>query len=202
MAMSASAKLGTKTRADRILELASATGAMLYGQFTLASGKQSDHYYDGKRMTFHPEGSYLIGRGILERLKGTGVEGVGGLAMGAVSIATAVALVGYCEKYPIPAFIVREEVKTHGTARKIEGHFTPGKKVAIVDDVITTGGSILKAVEAAEAGGCKVVKIIAIVDRKEGGSDRLKEKGYDFEAIIDWPPSKEATVNEFPTVSS
>ena len=98
-------------RLNRILELANETEALLYGQFTLASGKQSDHYYEGKRLTLHPEGSYLIGQEMLERLKGTGVESVGGLVIGAVPIVTSIALIGYKEGYPIPAFIVREEAK-------------------------------------------------------------------------------------------
>ena len=183
-------------RTRRILELAHETGALLYGDFTLASGKKSDHYFEGKRLTLHPEGAYLIGKEILERLEGTDVDAVGGLVMGAFPIITAIAVVSHQEGKPIPTFIVREQPKEHGTRRKIEGHFERGSKVAIVDDVITTGDSVLKAIEAVKAEGCEVVKVIVIVDRNEGGSKGLREAGYDFEAIIDLPPSGKASVSE------
>jgi len=84
---------------------------------------------------------------------------------------------------------VREETKEHGTKRKIEGHLKEGSRVALVDDVITTGGSLLRAIEAVEMAKCKVVKVVVLVDRHEGGSDRLKEEGYDFTAILHLYPS-------------
>ena len=190
-------ELGVVTpRTQRILELAHETGALLHGKFTLSSGKKSDHYYDGKQLTLHPEGAYLIGEEILGRLAGIDVDAVGGLVMGAIPIVTAVALVSHQEGKPIPAFLVREEPKEHGTRKKIEGQFRKGSKVAIIDDVITGGNSVKKAIEAVEAEGCEVVKVIVIVDRKEGGSERLRKERYDFEAIIDLPPSGKASVSE------
>ena len=103
----------------------------------------------------------------------------------------AVALVSHLEGKPIPSFIVREETKEHGTRRKVEGHLKEGSRVAIVDDVITTGGSLSRAIEAVEAANSRVAKVIVLVDRHEGGSDKLKKKGYDFTAIIDlWPAEK------------
>lgn len=197
MVTSYSLELGVITeRTQRILELAHETGALLYGDFTLSSGKKSDHYYDGKQLTLHPEGTYLIGEEILGRLAGLDVDAVGGLVMGAIPIVTAVALVSHKEGKPIPSFIVREEPKEHGTGKRIEGQFRKGSKVAIIDDVITGGGSVKKAIDAVEAEGCKVVKVIVIVDRKEGGSERLRKEGYNFEAIIDLPPSGKASVSE------
>jgi orotate phosphoribosyltransferase len=188
-------ELGVDTpRTRRILELAHKTGALLHGDFTLSSGKKSDHYFEGKRLTLSPEGAYLIGEEILDMLAGVDVDAVGGLVMGAIPIVTAVALVSHMKGTPIPSFLVREEPKAHGTRRKIEGHLAVGSKVAIVDDVITTGGSVEKAIEAVEAEGCKVVKVIVIVDRHEGGSEKLRRAGYDFEAIINLPPSGEASV--------
>ena len=187
-------------RTKRILELARETDALLYGKFTLASGKKSDHYFEGKRLTLHPEGAYLIGKEIFDRLVGTDVDAIGGLVMGAFPIITAVAMVSHLEGKPIPSFMVREQPKEHGTRRKIEGHFRKGSKVAIVDDVITTGDSVKKAIEAVEAEGCEVVKVIVIVDRNEGGSGWLREK-YNFEAIINLPPSGEASISESSAVT-
>jgi len=190
-------ELGVVTeRTKRILELLHETGALLYGEFTLASGKKSDHYYDGKQLTLHPEGAYLIGEEILDRLAGIDVDAIGGLVMGAIPIVTAVTLISHKEGTPIPSFIVREEPKGHGTRKKIEGQFREGSKVAIIDDVITLGGSVKKAIEAVEEEGCEVVKVIVIVDRNEGGSERLRKEGYNFEAIIDLKPSGEASISE------
>ena len=109
---------------------------------------------------------------------------------------TATALVSHQEGKAIPSFIVREKEKEHGTRRKIEGHLKEGSRVAIVDDVITTGGSIRKAIKAVKAANCEVVKVIVIVDRHEGGSDKLKKEGYDFTAILHLAPSGEVTIDE------
>lgn len=190
-------ELGVVTpRTERILELAHETGALLYGDFTLSSGKKSDHYYDGKQLSQHHEGVRLIGEEILDRLDGTDVDAIGGLAIGAIPIVTAVTFASDIKGKPINSFWVREEAKEHGTRKKIEGQFRKGSKVAIVDDVITGGNSIKKAIEAVEAEGCKVVKVIVLVDRKEGGSERLREEGYNFEAIINLPPSGKASISE------
>jgi len=197
MVVSYSLELGVVTpRTQRIFDLAHETGALLHGEFTLASGRKSDHYFEGKRLTLYPEGAYLIGKEIFERLSNIDVDSIGGLVLGAFPIITAVALVSHEEGKPIPSFIVREQPKEHGTRKKIEGHFIKGSKVAIVDDVITTGGSVLKAIKAVEEEGCEVVKVIVIVDRHEGGSELLRREGYDFEAIINLPPSGEASISE------
>lgn len=197
MVISSYLELGLMTeRTEAILKLAHSTGSLLHGDFTLSSGAKSDHYFEGKKLTLHPEGAYLVGKEVLDMLKGYEIDAIGGLAMGAFPIITATALVSHQEGTPIPSFIVREEHKTHGTKRKIEGHFTNGAKVAIVDDVITTGGSVRKAIEAVEAANCKVMKVIVIVDRHEGGSDQLRQEGYDVSAIIDLLPSGVTSVSE------
>lgn len=190
-----------RERTRRIYDLAHETKALLHGKFTLSSGKESDHYFEGKRLTLYPEGAKLIGDEILDRLEGKDIDAVGGLVMGAFPIIIAVAISSYQKGKPIPTFIVREEPKAHGTRRKIEGHLEKGMKVAIVDDVITTGGSVLKAIQAVEEEGCKVEKVIVIVDRMEGGSKDLIEHGYDFEAIINLPPSGEASINESESIT-
>ena len=168
----------------RIKEIAYEVGAFLTGEFTLTSGKKSNYYIDGKRMTLLPEGAYQIGRVMLDELAGSGVDAVGGVATGAYPMVTAVAVLSYQDASPMPIFIVREVTKGHGTNRRIEGHLKKGSRVAILEDVLTTGGSVLKAVKAVEEAGCRVVKIIAIVDRDEGGSEMLKQAGYDFTALL------------------
>ncbi|TET16956.1 MAG: orotate phosphoribosyltransferase [Dehalococcoidia bacterium] len=178
-------ELGLNTeRAKRILEIAREVGALLTGEFMLTSGKKSNYYFDGKRLTLSPEGAYQVGKAVFDELAEIGVDAVGGVATGAYPIVTAVALVSHLEGKPIPSFIVREVPKEHGTMRKIEGHLKQGSRVAIVDDVLTTGGSVSRAIEAVEAANCKVVKVIVVVDRHEGGSDKLKKEGYDFTAIL------------------
>ena len=180
-----SLELGLDTEgAKRILEIAHEVGAFLTGEFTLTSARKSNYYIDGKRITLSPEGAYLVGKAIFDELIKTGVDAVGGVATGAYPIVTAVALVSHLEGKPIPSFIVREVAKEHGTLRQIEGHLKEGSRVAIVDDVLTTGGSVSRAIEAVEAVKCKVVKVMVLVDRHEGGSDKLKKEGYDFTALL------------------
>ena len=175
--------LGTEN-ARRLLELAKEMGAFIRGDFTLASGKKSSYYFDGKRLTLSPEGAYRVGRGIYSMLSETNVEAVGGVATGGYPMVTAAGMISHIEGNPLPIFIVRDVSKGHGTMRKIEGHLNEGSSVAMVEDVLTTGGSVLKAIEAVEEVGCRVVKVIALVDRQEGGSTRLKESGYDFSALM------------------
>jgi len=178
-------ELGLDTASTRrIREIAGEVGAFLQGEFTLTSGKKSSYYFDGKKVTMSPEGAYQVGKAMFDHLAGVEVDAVGGVPVGAYPIVAAVTLVSHLEGRPIPAFIVREEAKEHGTKRKMEGHFKEGSRVAILDDVITTGGSLLRALKAVEAANCKVVKIIVLLDRHEGGSDQLKAAGYDFSALL------------------
>jgi len=157
---------------------------MMYGDFTLTSGKKSTYYFDGKKLTLSPEGAYQIGKVLFEESRGLGVDAVGGVATGAYPIVAAVAVISQLEGKPIPTFIVREVAKEHGTKRQIEGHLKEGWRVAMLEDVITTGSSVLRAIKAVEEAGGSVVKVMAIVDRHEGGSDKLKEEGYDFTPIL------------------
>jgi len=155
---------------------------------TLASGKKSDFYIDCRQTTLHPEGAYLVGKILYEMIKDSGfkVEAIGGPTMGADPIATAVSVVSQIEGNPLPAFIVRKEPKKHGLGQWIEGkkNLAKGAKVAIVEDVVTTGGSSVQAVKRAEEEGLKVVAVFAVVDREEGGSEKIKQAGYEFKAIF------------------
>ena len=173
---------------DRLLALALERGAIKYGDFTLTSGKKSSYYFDGRLLSLDPEGTYLISQALLPMLQEAGAKAVGGTTLGADPIVAAVALASHLQGGPIPAFIVRKESKTHGTKQNIEGPLTPGSKVAIVDDVCTTGGSLFHAIEAAEEEGCTVVKVVSLLDRKEGGSEEMSKRGYDFSALLTATP--------------
>jgi len=197
MVVSYSLELKVNTpRTQRIKELAIETGALMYGDFTLSSGKKSDHYYDGRKLSQHPEGSYLIGEEIFEIIAGLDFDAIGGLEVSAIPLVTAVTIISHIKDKPISSFWVRKEPKKHGTRKLIEGQFKSNSKVVIIDDVITEGTSIQKAIDAVRAEGCEVVKIVVVVDRHEGGSDRLKAKEYDFKAILDLWPSGEVTIDE------
>ncbi|WP_456386563.1 orotate phosphoribosyltransferase [Desulfolithobacter sp.] len=158
------------------------------GTFTLTSGKTSDFYVDGKQTTLDAEGAYLCGRLLFEMIRNhpEKITGVGGMTLGADPLVTAVSLVSYLEKEPIPAFIVRKEAKGHGTGNFIEGknNLVPGETVALVEDVVTTGGTLLKVIERVENEGFKVALVATVVDREEGGAEALAKQGYPLKAIF------------------
>lgn len=158
------------------------------GTFTLTSGKTSDFYVDGKQTTLDAEGSYLCGRLLLELIRQhpEPIVGVGGMTLGADPLVTAVSLVSYLEKAPIPAFIVRKEAKGHGTGNYIEGksNLPAGGLMALVEDVVTTGGTLLKVIERVENEGFRVGLVATIVDRQEGGAEMLAARGYPLRAVF------------------
>ncbi|GAB4258609.1 MAG: orotate phosphoribosyltransferase [Deferrisomatales bacterium] len=154
---------------------------------TLASGRRSHFYVDGKQTSLHPRGALLIGRLFWHRLQAFGpVDAVGGPTLGADPLATATSLVSELEGRPVPAFIVRKEPKGHGTRSWIEGrrNLREGARVVILEDVVTTGGSSLKAVARVESEGFRVLGVLALVDREEGGREALESRGYRFEALF------------------
>jgi orotate phosphoribosyltransferase len=154
----------------------------------LTSGRESFFYVDGKQTSLHPEGAYLLGRLFLERIRSgmPQVEAVGGMTLGADPLVTAVAVVSYLEKYPLPAFIIRKEPKGHGTREWIEGkgNLRRGAKVAILEDVVTTGNTTLKAIERAHEAGVTVARVLALVDREEGAREMLGQAGFKLEALF------------------
>lgn len=158
------------------------------GSFTLTSGKTSDFYVDGKQTTLDAEGGYLCGRLLFQLIakQTADIQAVGGMTLGADPLVTAVSLVSFLEKNPIPAFIVRKEAKGHGTGNYIEGlkNLEPGCRVALVEDVVTTGGTLLQVIDRVEAAGFVVGLVVTIVDRQEGGAEILAEKGYPLEALF------------------
>jgi orotate phosphoribosyltransferase len=158
------------------------------GTFTLTSGKTSDFYIDGKQTTLSAEGAYLCGKLLLQLLESEEqpIEAVGGMTLGADPLVTAVSLVSFLEGRPIPAFIVRKEAKGHGTGNYIEGmkNMPQGCRVAFVEDVVTTGGTLLKVIDRVEAQGFKVGLVATVVERQEGGASALQEKGYTLKYIF------------------
>lgn len=153
--------------------------AVIYGPRILASGKKSHYYIDGKQVTLDARGSYLVGRSIFERIRHLNPAAVGGPTLGADPIVGAVLSEAGRQNVPLRGFIVRKEVKDHGTVKLIEGPvISPGSRVVLVEDVITTGGSVEKAVKAVTDTGSQVVQIIALVDREEGAATKLAPYGY------------------------
>ncbi len=158
------------------------------GTFTLSSGRVSDFYIDGKQTTLSAEGAYLCGRllyGLIRNHPGR-IDGVGGMTLGADPLVTAVSIVSYLEGEPIPAFIVRKEAKGHGTNQYIEGiaNLPAGGTVALLEDVVTTGGTLLTVIERVEAQGFRVGLVATVVDRQEGGAEALAAKGYPLQAVF------------------
>ena len=154
------------------------------GDFTLASGKKSNFYIDLKATTLHPDGAHLIGEVAFEVIRQSGlpVDAVGGLTLGADPLATAISLAARSRKVIWPAFIVRKEAKEHGTARYIEGveNLKPGASVVVLEDVVTTGGSSIKAIERLQEAGYNPVAVLTVVDREQGGADMLAKQGLKY----------------------
>ena len=154
---------------------------------TLASGRQSDFYFDGKQTTLHAEGGLLVGKLFFDAIKDVAaVDGVGGITLGADPIATATSIAAFLEGRTIHAFIIRKEPKGHGTGQWLEGrkNLPPGSRVVIVEDVVTTGGSSMKAVRRAEEEGLQVLGIVTLVDREEGGRENIEKEGYWLKALF------------------
>ena len=153
------------------------------GGFALASGATSSFYFDMKPTLLDPEGAHLVARGMLSKLAHDEFDFVGGLALGAIPIVASVVALSWPER-PILGFFVRPEQKERGTRRLIEGNIREGARIALVEDVATTGGSTLKAAEAVRARGCTIVKAIAVVDRLAGARENLAAQGIPLEALF------------------
>jgi orotate phosphoribosyltransferase len=152
--------------------------------FKLVSGQMSQFYVNCKPTTLSPRGMFLTGHLVYEAIRDVQVIGIGGLTFGADPIAVATAFVSELQGNPIQAFSIRKNQKDHGMIRWIEGDLQPGDRVAIIDDVATTGGSTLKAVERARSEGMHVVKVVILVDRQEGGVENIRKQVPDVSVII------------------
>ncbi len=152
--------------------------------FKLASGRESPYYVDARPVTHSAPGLALIGEIFFELVKDLGIQAIGGLTLGADPIAHAVALTSFLKGQPINAFTVRKEAKTHGAGGRLVGDIKPGDRVAIVEDVITTGGSALKAIAAARDFGLEVAQVLILVDREEGGREAVAREVPRVDAVF------------------
>jgi orotate phosphoribosyltransferase len=152
--------------------------------FKLVSGAMSRFYVNCKPVTLSARGMYLIGHLIFEALADSKIQAVGGLTFGADPIAVATAFASEIMGQPINAFSIRKTQKDHGIVKWIEGDVAPGARVAVIDDVATTGGSTITAIERARAEGLTVVKVVVLVDRQEGGLDNIRKTVKDVSAIV------------------
>ncbi|MDQ6703134.1 MAG: orotate phosphoribosyltransferase [Pseudomonadota bacterium] len=153
------------------------------GDFVLASGRTSTYLFQLRQTTMLPEGAALIGEIIVEYMKKHGIACIGGLELGAVPIVSAVAAMSHLKGFPVDAFFVRKAQKEHGARERIDGHLRPGAEVLMIDDVATTGGSILKAIEGMEGHGSYVRRALAVVDREEGAAENLAKQDIQLAAI-------------------
>ena len=176
-----------KEMKDRLLEIV-LEKSFQYAEepiFKLVSGGVSNFYFNCKPTMLDPEGKELIGRLVFAQIKDLEVSGIGGLELGSVPISSAVSLISQVEGKPIKEFIVRKEKKNHGVPAKVEGDFSQGERVVVVDDVITTGGSTIKAIEAVEELGLEVAMVVVLVDREEmNGRQNIQKLCPEVEALI------------------
>lgn len=157
------------------------------GEFILTSGRKSDFYFDGKQTALHPEGAFLIGHLFNHMLKDCPeITAVGGLTLGADPLVSATSVISYQLGRPLPAFIVRKSPKGHGTNQYLEGlsNLQLGKPVAMLEDVVTTGGSLLTACERVKEAGFQIGMLCTVLDREEGGNEAIKEAGYELHSIF------------------
>jgi orotate phosphoribosyltransferase len=176
------------TARARLIEIVRERSFSSGGETKLVSGRSTSFYFDMKPSMLHPEGAHLMATLILDALEGAGVDLIGGLEMGAVPLATAVAQASHARGRPIAAFFVRKEAKAHGARKLVEGlapgETLAGKRVVVLEDVTTTGSSAMRAIEAVRAEGAIVARVIAVVDRLEGASEAFAAAGVPFTALL------------------
>jgi len=152
--------------------------AISFGDFTLASGQKSPFYINSKKILFYSEAVALLGQAFFDRLQDLHLHAVGGLEIGAIPLTTAIVAEAQRRGQTLEGFIVRKAIKDHGSKERIEGVLPPNARVAIVDDVLTTGGSAQQAVDEVEKAGATVVAVVCIVDREEGARERFAKYIY------------------------
>lgn len=172
--------------ATRLLARAKELESLKFGDFTLTSGQKSKYYFDGRLLSLDPEGADLISAAFLDIARRAGAQAVGGPAVAAVPIVGALVLRSRLEAHGKPGlvgFFVRGEAKKHGAGKQIEGPVKPGMSVAVFDDTVSTGGSLVMAVDAIQEFGCKIIATLCVLDRNQGGSDELRRRGLPFHSL-------------------
>ena len=167
---------------ERLREVIRALSLLPEGEFRLASGGSSNYFFDMKKTMFDPEGSALLADLLYDDIAAEGVDYVGGIETGGIPLVSLVCRRSWPER-PLKGFFVRKALKGHGTDRRIDGYIEDGARVVVLDDVTTTGGSVMTAVEAARERGCAIVKVLTVVDRLEGAADNFAKAGIRFEAL-------------------
>lgn len=183
------------TRAERLLERALELGALRYGEFTLSSGTESSFYFDGRLLTTDGESVGIITDLFVNILMQRDIRRFGGPAVAAVPIIGGIVLSAHAKDYDVKGYFVRSEQKQHGMGKQIEGHITPGDRVAIWDDTISTGGSILDAADAVAALPADIDIALCILDRNQGGSDKLREHSIPLFNILASNPDGQVEVD-------
>jgi orotate phosphoribosyltransferase len=174
----------TKSNREELLEILEEK-ALEYGEYKLSSGVESSYYIDGRKITLDPKGTYLTADLFLNALRKDEFDAVGGPTIGADAIVASMVTLSYSRGNPLRGFIVRKQPKQHGKKQWIEGSLESGSRVVIVDDVITSGESILSAIEKVEEFGCKIVKVAVLVERLEAGArEKLEKKGYQLISLF------------------
>jgi orotate phosphoribosyltransferase len=158
------------------------TRALQFGDFTLASGQKSSYYVNSKKVLFHAEAIALLGEALCEATWDLDIQAIGGLEVGAIPMAAAALTAYHRRGRHLEGFFVRKKAKDHGSKELIEGLIAPGDRVAVIDDVLTTGGSVLQAIAAVEAAGASVARVVCICDRLQGAAEALKN--YDYRPIF------------------
>ena len=156
--------------------------AVAHGDFTLASGKKSTYYINSKKVLFHSEAVALLGKLLFEATEDTGIQAIGGLEVGAIPMAAAAAMAYHQAGRSVEGFFVRKAAKEHGSRERVEGLLKAGDRVAIIDDVLTTGESVVQAIQEVEKLGATVARVVCVVDRLQGARERLA--GYDYRPLL------------------
>lgn len=169
-----------------VIDLVNNSKALSFGDFILSSGEHSDYYFDSKKLTMTPIGACTVALWFIIKLRKFNINRIGGMAISAIPIVQSVITLSFNYNFPVRGFYVRKDKKKHGAQRIIEGDIPKGIscKVAIVDDVVTSGDSIIQAIEAVKSEGHEVVKVMCLLDRSQGGKEKLAELGYELESML------------------